>query len=230
VFQEQVDPRWVSLKKKLNGSNNIIDLGCGNNPIAGAKVGVDFYLDPQQRGSNDSMIDSEKFKERGIKFFHTRIDAPLPFKDKEFDFAYSHHVFEHLEDPATACSEMMRIAKAGAIITPSFFAEQIFGRPYHHWLVMDRDNCLFFFRKRPHEQTPFGSPPKYDKGKNSFFMDEDTNPFDMLLNDEGWYKGQAGQMPKLSRIIQKHWYTHSRLLEIVFIWENDFQCQVFNNT
>jgi len=227
--QEEIDPRWVDLKKRLKQTDNIIDLGCGNNPIAGARVGVDFYIDPDQRGSNDSMIDTQKFEEKGVKFFHTRIDAPLPFKDKEFDFAYSHHVFEHLDDPATACSEMMRIAKAGVIITPSFFAEQIFGRPYHQWLVMDRKNCLFFFRKRSFEQTPFGSPPKYDREKNSYRMDEGTNPFDMLLNDEEWYKGQEGQMPKLSRILQKHWYTHSPLLEIVFIWDNEFQYKILND-
>jgi SAM-dependent methyltransferase len=208
------DKRWLTVKQKLKESRNIIDLGCGNNPVTGAKVGVDFHLDPKERlAGAGPQIDTEKFKERGIKFVHTRIDAPLPFKDKEFDFAYSHHVFEHLDDPITACNEMMRIAKSGVIITPSFFAEQIFGRPYHRWLVMDRGNQLFFFRKRSFEQTPFGLTP---------------NPFDMLLNDGDWYKGQEGQMPKLSKTLREHWYAHSRLLEIIFLWDDTFKCRVFD--
>jgi SAM-dependent methyltransferase len=223
------DKRWLTVKQKLKESRNIIDLGCGNNPVTGAKVGVDFHLDPKERlAGTGPQIDTEKFEERGIKFVHTRIDAPLPFKDKEFDFAYSHHVFEHLDDPVTACNEMMRIATSGVIITPSFFAEQIFGRPYHRWLVMDRGNQLFFFRKRSFEQTPFGLPPKFDNKKNTWVVDEKTNPFDMLLNDGDWYKGQEGQMPKLSKTLQEHWYAHSPLLEIVFLWDKAFKCQVFD--
>ena len=226
---QDVDTRWVMLKERLKEAESIIDLGCGDNPVAGAKVGVDFYLDPKERlCGTGPIIDTEKFKTRGIRFVHTRIDALLPFEDKEFDFAYSHHVFEHLDDPATACSEMMRIAKAGAIITPSFFAEQIFGRPYHRWLVMDRGNSLFFFRKRPFEQTPFGLPPKFDKSKNTWVINEHTNPFDMLLNDGQWYQGQEGQVPRLSKTLQKHWYGHSPLLEIIFIWDDKFQFKVFN--
>ena len=224
------DPRWVSLKERLKHAHNIIDLGCGNNPVEGAKVGVDFHLDPKERhGGAGPMIDMDKFKDRGIKFVHTRIDGPLPFGDKEFDFAYSHHVFEHLDDPATACREMVRIARAGVIITPSFFAEQIFGRTYHRWLIMERNGQLFFFRKRPFEQTPFGLPPKFDKVKNEWIITEETNPFDMLLNDGDWYKGQKGNMPKISKVLQKHWYAHSPLLEIVFLWGNAFEWKVFDD-
>jgi len=225
----ETDLRWVSVKKRLKEARRIIDLGCGNNPVTGAKAGVDFHLGPEERLTGTGpVIDTQKFKERGIDFVHTRIDGPLPFKDKEFDFAYSHHVFEHLDDPAAACREMMRIAQAGAIITPSFFAEQIFGRIYHRWLIMDRGKCLYFFRKRKFEQTPFGLPPKFDKAKNTWVMDQKTNPFDMLLNDGEWYKGQEGQMPKLSGILQKHWYAHSPLLEIIFIWDNEFQFKIFD--
>jgi len=229
TYPKAQDPRWVKLKKSLKEAKTIIDLGCGNDPVAGACVGVDFHLDPKERQAGTGpMIDAEKFKERGIKFVHTRIDGKLPFKDKEFDFAYSHHVFEHLDSPATACAEMTRIAKAGAIITPSFFAEQIFGRPYHRWLIMDRGNRLIFFRKRSFEQTPFGLPPKFDKAKNTWVMDQGTNPFDMLLNDEEWYKGQEGQMPKLSKILRLHWYSHSPLFEIIFLWNDQFQWEIID--
>jgi ubiquinone/menaquinone biosynthesis C-methylase UbiE len=225
---EHVDPRWLAVKKKLKESRNIIDLGCGNNPVKGAKTAVDLHLDPKERlAGTGPLIDTGKFKENGIHFVHTRVDGPLPFSDKEFDFAYSHHVFEHLDDPAKACQEMMRIAKAGAIITPSFFAEQIFGRTYHRWLVMDRGTCLFFFRKRPFEQTPFGLTPRFNKDNNQWVINENSNPFDMLLNDGDWYQGQEGQMPRLTKILQKHWYSHSPLFEIIFMWDEEFQWKIF---
>ncbi|MEJ5376954.1 MAG: methyltransferase domain-containing protein [bacterium] len=44
--------------------------------------------------------------------------AALPFADKTFDFAYAHHVFEHLPDPKRAFAEMCRIVNAGPIETP----------------------------------------------------------------------------------------------------------------
>ncbi|MBL8012715.1 MAG: class I SAM-dependent methyltransferase [Candidatus Omnitrophica bacterium] len=224
---KNVHPRWLAMQAKLAGAKSVVDLGCGSNPIPQAKTGVDLYVEPKERNrGSGAVIDLENLKQRGIQFVNARIDGLLPFKDKEFDFAYSHHVFEHLEDPSAACREMMRIAKSGVIITPSYFAEIIFGRPYHRWLVMDRGNTLFFFRKRPFEYLPFGESPKLDQTGKNWTMDEKTNPFDMLLNDEDWYRGQDGRMPKLSNLLRHHWYGHSPLTEVVFLWENQFECKV----
>jgi ubiquinone/menaquinone biosynthesis C-methylase UbiE len=39
----------------------------------------------------------------------------MPFGDNEFDFARCHHVIEHTTDPDRACSELVRIAKAGIL-------------------------------------------------------------------------------------------------------------------
>ncbi len=221
------DPRWTAVKDKLSQAKNIIDLGCGNNPVAGAAVGVDLYLDPKERhGGHGPTIDIRQMESKGIKFINSRVDALLPFQDKEFDFAYSHHVFEHLDDPVIACQEMMRIAKAGVIITPAYFAEIIFGRSYHRWLVMERENTIYFLRKRPFENIPFGTQPIGSKDGKTWRMDENTNPFDMLLNDEEWYGGQEGQMPKLTKILRQHWYSHSPLLEIVFLWDDKFECKI----
>ena len=221
------DRRWTAVKDKLSKAKKIIDLGCGNNPVKGASVGVDLYIDPKERhGGHGPEIDIRQMESKGIKFINSRIDAQLPFKDKEFDFAYSHHVFEHLDDPATACREMIRVAKAGVIITPSYFAEIIFGRPYHRWLVMDRDKTIYFFRKRPFENIPFGTQPARSRDGKTWRLDQDTNPFDMLLNDENWYHGQKGQMPELTSMLRQHWYSHSPLLEIVFLWDSTFECVV----
>ena len=38
------------------------------------------------------------------------------FKDKEIDFAYSHHAVEHLENPTNGFKKMIWISKNGVII------------------------------------------------------------------------------------------------------------------
>lgn len=222
-----LDPRWIAVQKKLTESKKIIDLGCGNNPVQGATVGVDLYIEPKERSlGTGSMVDVKKMKEKGITFINSRIDVPLLFDDKEFDFAYSHHVFEHLEDPATACREVMRIAKSGVIITPSILAELMFGRAYHKWLVMEHSNKIFFFKKRPFEDRPFGEHPKWNEGKKMWIVEDNTNPFDILLNDGKWYRGKE-RFPWLANILRKYWYAHSPVMGVIFLWEGSFEYEVY---
>lgn len=217
----EIDARWLEVQRRLAAaSGKIIDLGCGNYPVKGAIAAVDLYLEPKERLSG-SPIDADGMKRAGIKFVNSRIDAPLPFGDKEFDFAFSHHVFEHVESPAMACREMIRIARSGAIITPSFLAELIFGREYHRWMVMDRGNKLFFFGKRPFEDRPFGELPRGNEKSGGYIVDGGTNPFDLLLDDGGRYKGLE-RMPRLSKKLRKMWYSHSPVIEVVFIWDDKF--------
>ena len=222
----ELNPRWIAVQEKLKESKTIVDLGCGNNPVQGATVGVDLYVEPKERSLGAGpVIDMKKFTEKGITFVNKRIDDILPFKDKEFDFAYSHHTFEHLEDPAIACREMMRIAKSGAIITPSLFAELVFGRAYHRWMILERNNSIFFFRKRPFEDRPFGEHPAWDAKRKRWIAENNTNPFDILLNDGGWYRGR-GWTP-LSKILRKYYYSHSPVMEVIFLWNDQFEFQVF---
>ena len=222
----ELDQKWIIIQKKLSESKNIIDLGCGDNPVKGARVGVDLYIEPKERLFGfGPKIDVEKMKEKGTIFVNSRIDAVLPFEDKEFDFAYSNHVFEHVENPAVACGEMMRIARSGAIITPSIFAELMFGRSYHRWLVIERGGAIFFFKKRPLENKPFGEHPKHSSG-TGWIVEESTNPFDILLNDGEWYRGRQ-KMPRLSKLLRKLWYSHSPVTETIFLWDGEFDCFVY---
>lgn len=223
-----LDERFVRVKERLQASKRIIDLGCGNCPIEGACVGVDVHIDPKERavgGGPASEIDVERLERQNVTFVNVRIDETLPFSDKEFDFAYSHHVFEHVEDPLTACREMMRIAKSGVIITPSILADLLFGRSYHKWLVMDRGNTLMFFRKRPFEDRPFGEHPRWDEGKRNWVAERETNPFEILLNDGNWYRGRQ-KLPRLAEKVRKHWYSHSPLIEVIFLWEGHFDVEI----
>jgi len=219
--------RYVRMKQMLKSSKKIIDLGCGNNPVEGATVAVDYCVEPKQRSlGHGAPIDENIFRQRNIEFINQRIDVKLPFADKEFDFAYSHHVFEHLDDPATACKEMIRIAKAGVIITPSVFAEIAFGRPYHKWLVIDRNNAILFLEKRSGEYRQFGDHPEWDQDKG-WITTERTNPFDMVLNESGWYREiSCDAFNRLRQRLRWHWFSHSSVIEVIFSWQGSFNYQV----
>ncbi len=220
----EVSHEWEKLQTYLQKAKRVIDLGCGANPHPRAIVGVDAYLKPLQRTFGyGPEIRTEDLRKRGVEFAQADLTA-LPFVDKNFDFAYAHHVFEHLSDPKKACAEMCRIAHAGVIITPSFFAEIAFGRPYHLWLVLARGNTIVFIRKTQREDRPFGDHPVPRIG-GGYEVTPQTNPFDILLNDGGWYHGREG-MPRLSRLIQTYWYSHSPVMEIVFLWKGGFNCMV----
>jgi len=220
-----MDPVWIELQARLNKSEKIIDLGCGNNPHPRSTVAVDAFLEPAQRAMGKGpQIATDQLQQRGIQFVQADLST-LPFSDKQFDFAYSHHAFEHLPDPQKACGEMCRVAKAGAIITPSIFAEIAFGRPYHLWFVVARGNTLIFIRKTAKEDRPFGGHPvKVDKG---YRVLPQSNPFDILLNDGGWYAGSE-RMPRLSNLLQIYWYGHSPVMEVVFLWKNSLNCLVIH--
>ena len=225
-FSGKVDPQWDLVQSRIAKSRRLIDLGCGGSPHPRALVGVDAYLAPVERHSGRGpVLDSAMFRSRGVKFVNASLES-LPFKDKQFDFAYSHHAFEHLADPKKACAEMCRIAQAGAIITPSIFGEIAFGRIYHRWLVIARNNLLIFIRKMPREDRPFGEEP-VSLADGTYRATDRTNPFEILLNWNGWYRGKES-MPRLGRLLQEYWYSHSPVTEVVFLWETSFKCLVID--
>lgn len=79
----------------------------------------------------------------------------MPFNDKEFDYARCHHVIEHTQDPDRACSELVRIAKAGILSFPPPQAEMMFGRKEHNWFVyVDRGRLLFVKKRHPSYGVP----------------------------------------------------------------------------
>lgn len=212
---------------KLKCSNRIIDMGCGNNPIPEATDAIDFYLEPKHRSNGDgNNIDVENIRKNGVNFVKCSIDNILPFKDKEFDFAYSHHVFEHIDYPDIACREMIRIAKSGVIITPSYFSEIIFGRSYHKWIIIERNKKLLFLKKRCFEDRRFGEHPLWDENNKKWISNEYTNPFDIILNDGEWYNGNE-KMDRLSSKIREYYYKNDPLMETTFIWEDDFLWEIY---
>lgn len=204
----------------------IVDLGCGPSPHPCAGVAVDRYLEPAQRGLGDgAWIGAGTFAARGVRFVQGDLEQ-LPFGDKAFDYAHSSHAFEHLPDPKRACAEMARVAREGVIVTPSIFAEHAFGRPYHRWMVMARGDTLIFVEKTAELDRPFGEHPR--RGADGrFVVDAESNPFDLLLNRPGWYRGRE-RMPRLARRLQDFVRSHHPVAELVFPWRDGIRCVVID--
>ena len=117
-----------------------IDIGAGRKPRANYDAYIDVY---EPRWVKEQ-------PEFGKKFVLTGAEDLSMFGNKEFDFAMCHHVIEHVQDPAMACSEMCRIAKEGILYFPTVELDILIGRPDHRWLVFPdyRRNHLLFIRKR----------------------------------------------------------------------------------
>lgn len=82
----------------------------------------------------------------GARIVRSPLVPPLPFGDREFDFALCVHAFGDLDDPGKACDEIARVARAGVVVAPSVFAEAGRGRG-HRWVAMDGGDELFLFEK-----------------------------------------------------------------------------------
>ena len=99
-------------------SRRVLEIGPGHNPFAGVTHLLERNIaDGRERGGNPLMVPT------AAKLIVGEATV-LPFVTACFDFVYASHVLEHVEDPAAACQEIMRVGKAGYIETPSPFLEQ----------------------------------------------------------------------------------------------------------
>jgi hypothetical protein len=130
----------------IRHGEKVMDIGGGHCPLPEATVVVEYNL----TSGHDRDGHSAAFDARYVEG-----DAQaLPFPDRSFDFAYASHVFEHVREPALACSEMMRVARRGFIETPRKMTELYAGYPSHRWLV-DVENGVLTFERRWFVESPF---------------------------------------------------------------------------
>ncbi|MBF0468531.1 MAG: class I SAM-dependent methyltransferase [Desulfamplus sp.] len=138
----------------------ILDVGGGANPFrfASVVVDMDYGFGNSHRDGSDASV-----KRDGSSYVQADIHS-LPFKDNFFDFVICLHVLEHVDYPARACQELMRVAKAGFLETPRKWTEYYAGHPTHRWLVDSVDGCLTF-EPVTYNDSPFMNfalPPLWD--------------------------------------------------------------------
>ena len=98
-------------------------------------------------------------------------ERPFPFPDKMFDFVVCSHTLEDVRDPLRACSEIMRVGKAGYIETPSrlgeslMYYDKLVGAAHHRWIVEIQGNRISFRMKHHflHTRPEFYVPPSYKR-------------------------------------------------------------------
>lgn len=114
-----------------------LDLGCGTGekrPTPGFSAYVDVI--PVREG----VVYPEPY-------YCTPMEDLSCFADKEFDYVKAHHSIEHCDDPDKACSEILRVGKAGCISFPPPQAEMMFGRRDHNWYIFIDHGRLLFVQK-----------------------------------------------------------------------------------
>ena len=120
--------RWLYNLKGIIIPDNwqCLDVGGGANPWPRANYVLDVYDEFRQ------------YIKPHQKFVGQTICQTTEFKDKQFDFIYSAHVFEHVNNPLAAAKEITRIGKAGMIECPSSFKDGLLAFPEydHRWIVL----------------------------------------------------------------------------------------------
>ncbi|HEV3229545.1 MAG TPA: methyltransferase domain-containing protein [Solirubrobacteraceae bacterium] len=150
--------------ERVGPSQLVLDVGGWARPFPRADWVID--LQPYDtRGLYDYDRDSaqERFSARTWVVRDICDREPWPFADHQFDFAVCAHTLEDVRDPVWACSEIVRVARAGYLEVPSRLEEQSLGVDqgagvaaaafagwsHHRWLCDVDDRGVQFVHK-PH--------------------------------------------------------------------------------
>jgi len=156
----------------IKSGEKVLDVGSGSYPFPLATHLVDLYLnDNFHRGGEKLATDNRKVIRASVE--------NLPFRDREFDFVYCSHLLEHVDNPAKACEEIMRVGKRGYIETPTRLSDTMFNFTkikHHKWYIEVLADKLLFFE--------YDSNKQKDTGINDFFRfyhSKRDNPFQRLI-------------------------------------------------
>ena len=139
----------------LNPGDKVLDMGSGHIPFPKATVLADIALTDDavgRAGVPFKHVDGKPVYECSVE--------STPFSDKEFDFVYCSHVLEHVDDPETACRELMRIGKRGYIETPTRAKDLFFATAkisHHKWAVSQENGVLVFTEYTPSDLEGLGT-------------------------------------------------------------------------
>lgn len=97
-------------------SSKVIDLGCGD----GTLLSLLGEKEVRGEGVDISITGIEAAKKKNLKVMQGRIDVPLKYEDKSFDFAICSVTLQMVMYPEILISEMKRIADRQIISFPNF--------------------------------------------------------------------------------------------------------------
>ena len=164
-------------------------------------------------------------------------ERPFPFPDKMFDFVVCSHTLEDVRDPLRACSEIIRIGKAGYIETPSRIGEMLMsydglvGAVHHRWLVDIRGNRISFRMKHHflHTSTDFYIPPSYKRTMDrmqgiAFLFWENSFEYEEIAGYE-YYRETSEFIKSLNIPKSLYWIDYLRRFKhkTLQYWQNRLQ-------
>jgi len=143
----------VKYCKNIGENLKILETGFGNSP---------FLLSTHFVDINSNLLDQIKNKDN---FLCLDIDKDkYPFEENYFDFGYSRHTFEDIQNPEFAFQQFTKVCSSGFIETPSPLIECLHnvdgnilcdsklyrGYIHHRYIIWtDKDNVLHFLPKYP---------------------------------------------------------------------------------
>jgi SAM-dependent methyltransferase len=133
----------------IQPTDTVLEVGSGNRPLIRSDILCDKYpFSSYERFYNAPVVIDRPF---------IAADAQsLPFKDNSIDFIYSGDLAEHLDEPNRFFDECARVARKGAIVTPSLLAERLFGWEYHAVMYELKNEELLIQRKTAQNSAYFG--------------------------------------------------------------------------
>ncbi|OGY76461.1 MAG: hypothetical protein A2295_02305 [Candidatus Jacksonbacteria bacterium RIFOXYB2_FULL_44_15] len=193
--EKKIDYQQRFFDFKIKAGEQVLDIGSGGDPFAYATHLVDKY--PQ-----DTHHRHNKLKTRDLPFTQADVEN-LPFADKSFDFVYSAHVLEHVDNPGQACDEIMRVGKRGYVETPTRTSDLLFNfikiPDFHRWHISLVNQTLIFLE--------YTAVEKVDTKRNEF-----------LYMVHSW----------INNPLKKIYDRSKNLFNNMFFWEENFFYYVFD--
>jgi len=174
----------------IKGSDKVLDIGSGGFPFPYATHLADFYPDTTSHRIEPLAVDERPYIKCNIE--------KMPFNDREFDFTYCSHVLEHVENPKSACDEIIRISKRGYIETPTKTSDIMFNFTklvdHHKWYVEIKNHTLIFIEYSSYERIDLGSDhffkechSKWDNPYQQYFFNNRTIFNNMFLWEDKFH-------------------------------------------
>ena len=145
------------VKFRIEPGSLVLDAGSGGEPFPFANLLFDKYTGKTQHRYNELKINNLPFTVGDIQ--------KLPYKDKSIDFLYTAHVLEHVENPADALNEILRVSKGGYIEVPTRMSDIIFNfarmKHFHKWHISMVGRTLIFKEYNDYERRDTGNQEIY---------------------------------------------------------------------
>ncbi len=181
---------------------NVADIGPGGYPFLEAST----YIDIDQ-AKLDAVPDA-----RTKRLMRADLMSGLPeIRDKEFDYVWCSHVFEHLADPLKGAQTLSRIGKRGTVVLPSAIKEALFNfeEVDHEWLVLP---------------GPSGGPPVFVR-QNPAYM-ANVRDVDVQKITSRLFRTGPNRIDPEQRHLRQWFYRHEPDLDVIVHWENELKLEV----